>query len=181
VETEFPAIEANAVLVAVPSNTNSKPSAAGKRKAELLDGDDFENVDPLLFAKRSKGANPSTPSKDILKPSSFILTKAPALSTTSSSTPAAVTPLPDIRSLGSPSKASSTPRRILQGRTPAARLNTAIAKSSPVSAPAGRSPTRGKRSGILNRRRSGPYTRVDPPSFNLGSAAPFSLRPLVLP
>jgi hypothetical protein len=163
--------KANAVPVAVPS----KPASGGKRKAEQLDVDDFENVDPLLFAKRSKGANPGTP-KDMLKPSSFVLTKAPLLSAIpSSSTPAAVTPLPDIRSLGSPSKANSTPRRILQGRTPAARINAGIAKSSPASAPAGRSPTRGKRSGILNRRRSGPYTRVDPPSFNLDSAAPFSL------
>ncbi|KAL3959367.1 hypothetical protein ACCO45_007529, partial [Purpureocillium lilacinum] len=78
-----------------------------------------------------------------------------------------------------PLKHSSTPRRTLQPKSPAARLNTAITKSSPVSAPAGRSPTRGKRSGILSsRRRSGPYARVDPPSFSLGnpsSAAPFSL------
>lgn len=58
-------------------------------------------------------------------------------------------------------------------------MNTAIAKSSPLSAPAGRSPTRGKRSGILSNRRrtAGPYTRVDPPLFSLSSssAAPFSL------
>ncbi|KAI9149610.1 hypothetical protein HJFPF1_11665 [Paramyrothecium foliicola] len=155
------------------ASSNKQSPAGGKRKAELLDVDDSENVDPLLFAKRSKGANPSTPAKDIFKPSSFVLTKAPALAATS--TPTTATPLPDIRSLGSPSKASSTPRRILQARSPAARLNTAIAKSSPISAPAGRSPTRGKRSGILNRRRSGPYSRVDPPSFSLSSGAPFSL------
>lgn len=55
------------------------------------------------------------------------------------------------------------------------KLNTA-AKSSPVSAPAGRSPTRGKRSGLLtNRRRT--LGRVDPPSFDLSGPAqtPFSL------
>lgn len=48
-----------------------------------------------------------------------------------------------------------------------------------MSAPAGRSPTRGKRSGILSSRRrtSGLYARLDPPSFNLedAAAAPFSL------
>lgn len=46
-----------------------------------------------------------------------------------------------------------------------------------MSAPAGRSPTRGKRSGILSSRRrtSGLYARVEPPPFNLDAAAPFSL------
>ncbi|KAJ6440166.1 thymidylate kinase [Purpureocillium lavendulum] len=149
------------------------PPSAGKRKAELLDTDDAENVDPIVFAKRSKGASASSssPFKDtLLKPASpFILTRA-APSTAATTTPA---------SARLPLKHSSTPRRTLQPKSPAARLNTAIAKSSPASAPAGRSPTRGKRAGILSsRRRSGPYTRVDPPSFGLGkasSAAPFSL------
>ncbi|OAQ75924.1 thymidylate kinase [Purpureocillium lilacinum] len=149
------------------------PPSSGKRKAELLDvDDDSENVDPVLFAKRSKGTTTASPLKDaLLKPaSSFVLTRAAAPSTpaASASTSARL-----------PLKHSSTPRRTLQPKSPAARLNTAIAKSSPVSAPAGRSPTRGKRSGILSsRRRSGPYARVDPPSFSLGnpsSAAPFSL------
>lgn len=74
-------------------------------------------------------------------------------------------------------KAASRPRTYLNPKSPAAKLNTNIAKA-PVSAPAGRSPTRGsKRIGILsNRRRTGsPFTRVDPPSFSLGNAAPFSL------
>jgi hypothetical protein len=44
-----------------------------------------------------------------------------------------------------------------------------------MSAPAGRSPTQGtKRVGILNRRRTGLYARIDPPTFGL-SSAPFSL------
>lgn len=44
-----------------------------------------------------------------------------------------------------------------------------------MSAPAGRSPTRGnKRIGILNRRRTGTFTRIDPPTFSL-SSTPFSL------
>ncbi|KND86703.1 hypothetical protein TOPH_08640 [Tolypocladium ophioglossoides CBS 100239] len=149
-------------------NATSPAGASGKRKAELLDTDDFENVDPQLFAKRSKGANASsTPSKDLLKrPSSFLLTKPS-------------TPVTDLRqALASPVKQSaSAPRRLLQPKSPVARLNAAIAKSSPISAPAGRSPPRGKRSGILsNRRRTvGPYARVDPPSFSLDSSAPFSL------
>lgn len=44
-----------------------------------------------------------------------------------------------------------------------------------MSAPAGRSPTRGnKRIGILHRRRTGTFTRIDPPTFSL-SSTPFSL------
>ena len=134
----------------------------------MLDIDDSENVDPLLSAKRSKGAKTGTPSKDFIKPSGFTLTRAIA------------TPRTDILAPTSPTKptVSTTPRRTLQPKSPAARLNTNLSHSSPVSAPAGRSPTRGKRSGILSNRRrtAGPYSRVDPPAFNLGSGgAPFSL------
>ncbi|UNI19447.1 hypothetical protein JDV02_005629 [Purpureocillium takamizusanense] len=161
-------------LTSLKNRQNAVAPPSGKRKAELLDvDDDAENVDPVLFAKRSKGSNSSaSPLKDALlkpAPSAFILTRAAA----APSTPSAAARLP--------LKHSSTLRRTLQPKSPAARLNSALAsKSSPsVSAPAGRSPTRGKRSGILSsRRRSGPYTRVDPPSFGLGkasSAAPFSL------
>ena len=77
---------------------------------------------------------------------------------------------------------------MIQPKSPAAKLNTSITKSSNLSAPAGRSPTRGKRAGILSSRRrtGGNYTRVDPPAFNLGlgnlssssssaAPAPFSL------
>jgi hypothetical protein len=140
-------------------------SPIGKRKAsDIVDVDDFENVDPTFFSKRSKGAASLFPSSDISKPSSFVLTKA----------------APIDASHASPTKpvASPHPRAVLQPKSPAAKINTSIAKSSPLSAPAGRSPTRGKRSGILSNRRrtAGPYTRVDPPSFSLGgAAAPFSL------
>ena len=129
----------------------------------MIGTDDFENVDPNAFAKRSKSSNSAAPSKDIFKPSNFVLKAA-------APTPAA--PLPDIRSLASPTK-----RRTLQPRSPAAKLNTGITKSSPIHTPAGRSPTRAKRSGLLSSRRRtvGPYTRVDPPRFSLGSEAPFSL------
>lgn len=77
--------------------------------------------------------------------------------------------------------AAPRPRSVLNPKSPASRLNTGIVKSSPLSAPAGRSPTRGKRSGLLSSRRrtAGPYSRIDPPSFGLGgsssSPAPFSL------
>ncbi|KAM5344705.1 hypothetical protein ACJ41O_010567 [Fusarium nematophilum] len=126
-------------LTSLKNRQNAVAPTAGKRKAELIDTDDSENVDPSLFAKRSKGSSAS--SKDILKPSAF------------------------------------SARRTLQPRSPAARLNTNITKSSPIYAPAGRSPTRSKRSGIASSRRrtAGPYTRVDPPALGLGSAAPFSL------
>lgn len=123
--------------------------------------DNCENVDPLLFAKRSKGVSSSTPAKDGLKPSSFFLT--PKLST----------PVASARSFASPVKATSTPRRILNAKS---CLGKASAEPTPKSCPvpAGRSPTRGKRSGLLSGRRRA--TRLDPPSFHLGaSSAPFSL------
>lgn len=88
-------------------------------------------------------------------------------------------PKPLAASTSTPSlTATATPRRTIQPKSPAAKLNTNISKSSPLSAPAGRSPTRGKRPGILSNRRrtAGPFSRIDPPSFNLGgNAAPFSL------
>jgi hypothetical protein len=139
----------------------------GKRKAELIDTDDSENVDPT-FAKRSKGSKDKDILKDsILKPSAFILKP-----TVSASVPASVSASPIPNRLTSPTKT----RRTLQPKSPA-KLSSGISKSSPIYAPAGRSPTRSKRSGIASSRRRtvGPYTRVDPPSFSLGSAAPFSL------
>ncbi|KAF5026439.1 hypothetical protein F66182_1472 [Fusarium sp. NRRL 66182] len=155
-------------LTSLKNRQNALPTA-GKRKADLIDTDDHENVDPSAFSKRPKasikGARTSTKdvkaSKDVLKPSAFVLKP----------TPSAPSPIPD--RLTSPTKSS---RRTLQSRSPATRLKAGISKSSPL-APAGRSPTRSKRSGIASSRRrtAGPYARVDPPSFNLGSAAPFSL------
>jgi hypothetical protein len=144
---------------------------AGKRKAaDLVDLDDSENVDPLFFAKRAKAAKSSSSKDDLFKPTHYVLTasKTPVKPIVAASSP--VTP--------SLLSATTSPRRTLQPKSQAAKLNTSILKSSALSAPAGRSPTRGKRSGILsNRRRSGPYSRVDPPAFSLGggSAAPFSL------
>ncbi|KAK0728804.1 hypothetical protein B0T26DRAFT_638131 [Lasiosphaeria miniovina] len=141
-------------------------TAPVKRKAsEVLDADDFENVDPSNFSKRSKGAGAASAfSKDFFKPSSFVLTKA----TSAPSLPV----VKDVHS-SAPSKIAPTrPRSMLQPKSPAARLNTSITTSSSLTAPAGRSPTRGsKRIGILSRRRT---QRVDPPSFSLG-AVPFSL------
>ncbi|KAI5461751.1 hypothetical protein BGZ63DRAFT_242225 [Mariannaea sp. PMI_226] len=144
------------------------PPAGSKRKAEVIDTDDSENVDPTFLAKRSKGSSSSTPAKDFLKPSAFVLKTVSAL------TP---TPTPSARPFVSPTKPASASRRSLQPRSPATTLSGGITKSSPIYAPAGRSPTRGKRSGLLsNRRRTvGPYARIDPPSLGLGSEAPFSL------
>lgn len=145
-------------------------NAPVKRKAsEVLDVDDFENVDPTLFSKRPKGAS-LNPAKESFKPPSFVLTKAASSSNLSKS----------FLNTTKPATISTTsrPRSFLQAKSPTPRLNTSITKSAPLSAPAGRSPTRGaKRIGILsNRRRTGgPFSRVDPPSFGLASAAPFSL------
>lgn len=119
----------------------------------------------MLFSKRSKAADSSSGLADLVKPATMLITKSSSTgSIVSSHKPAT----PRVRSL-------------LQPKSPAARVNAGVVKPSPLSAPAGRSPTRGKRSGLLSSRRrtGGPYTRVDPPSFGLksssGSAAPFSL------
>ncbi|GKT52133.1 uncharacterized protein ColSpa_12314 [Colletotrichum spaethianum] len=154
-------------LTSIKNRQNAvSPASGGKRKAsDIVDTDDFENVDPSVFSKRSKGSDSFYSSKEALKPSSFVLTKA--------------APLAESPALASTRPALPRPRNLLQPKSPAAKINTVIAKSSPLSAPAGRSPTRGKRSGILSNRRrtAGPYTRVDPPLFNLSSSAsaPFSL------
>ncbi|ODA83576.1 hypothetical protein RJ55_02090 [Drechmeria coniospora] len=153
-------------LTSLKNRQNVLPSA-GKRKADLLDADDGENLDPLLFAKRAKGgASSATPPRDgVTKPLASVLAKP------------AVTPAADRGPLANPLRPSSTPRRTLQAKSPSARLGAGIAKSSPVPAPAGRSPGRGGRSGILSSRRRA-YSRVDPPAFRLATAAaaaPFSL------
>ncbi|EHK20097.1 uncharacterized protein TRIVIDRAFT_89933 [Trichoderma virens Gv29-8] len=138
-------------------NANVSP----KRKAEFLEIDNCENVDPLLFAKRSKGVSSGTPAKDSLKPTNFFLT------------PKISTPVASARSLAGQNKAASTPRRILNPKSNLGKTSVdTTPKSCPV-APAGRSPPQGKRSRLLSGRRRA--TRLDPPSFLGGSSAPFSL------
>src|SRR3569833_3988350 len=149
----------------------SPAAASVKRKAsDSVEGDDFENIDPVLFSKRSKGAD-SFFATDGLKPSGSKLTRA--LPTPSVGAGDA------LLSSANPAKTgSSRPRSYLLPKSPAAKLNTNLAKS-PLSAPAGRSPTRGsKRAGLLSsRRRTGsPFARVEPfASGGVGAAAPFSL------
>jgi hypothetical protein len=100
--------------------------------------------------------------KDVLKPSAFVL-KTPSL-------PALPAPSA-IPSRLSPTKSS---RRTLQPKSPAAKTS-GISKSSPIHAtPAGRSPTRTKRSSGLGPSRRRTLGRIDPPTL-LGAAAPFSL------
>ncbi|KAI1390781.1 uncharacterized protein F4822DRAFT_394401 [Hypoxylon trugodes] len=153
-------------LTSLKNRQNAIPNSPAKRKAaDTLDADDFENVDPVLFSKRSKGSDNLSPSKDsFIKPSSFILTK----SVSSSDVPLATQPKPVV----------PRPRSVLNPKSPTNRINTSITKSStPLSAPAGRSPTRSKRSGILSSRRrtNGAFSRVDPPSYGASSSTPFSL------
>lgn len=153
-------------------NQQASLSSPGKRKAaDFLNVDDFENVDPaLLFSKRSKADGPS---KDFFKPPSLSITK-------SSSSSAAFSSKDGISAsaFNSPAKgALPRPRSILNPKSPAKKLSSLSrgAAGGPMSAPAGRSPTRGnKRIGILNRRRTGTFTRIDPPTFSL-SSTPFSL------
>ncbi|KAI1415423.1 hypothetical protein F5Y13DRAFT_8822 [Hypoxylon sp. FL1857] len=140
-------------------NALSTTSPVKRKASDTLDTDDFENVDPQLYSKRSKGSDNF--SKDsFIKPSRYVLTKS------ASSNNIALT---------SPTK-TPTHRSLLSAKGPVAKINTGVAKSSPLSAPAGRSPTRGKKTGILSsRRRTGAFTRVDPPAFGLASRSSFSL------
>jgi hypothetical protein len=125
-----------------------------KRKAAVFE-DDAENVDPVILSpKRSKCPDSSSSKDSALKPVNFFLTRAPPLSSNSSS----LTP-------------TASPRRPTSAaRYPAPRINTEISKPSPLSAPAGRSPTR-KRIGILNRR----LARIDPPKFGASNGLGFSI------
>ena len=120
----------------------------------------------MLFSKRPKGPDLWNDfHKSFTKPAAFALAKAAAPS------PA----VQDILSAPpSSSFASARPRTILQPKSQAARLNTKTVAPSPLTAPAGRSPTRAsKRVGILSRRR---IHRPEPSSFGLGGASvPFSL------
>jgi hypothetical protein len=132
-----------------------------KRKAASFesDNDDSENVDPILFLspKRSKAQDGS--SKDpsaYVKPVNFYLTRAP--------------PSPNDFSAIKNTPLSPQRRPILQARSPAPKINTTSKSTTPLSAPAGRSPTR-KRIGILNRRKTGsPFTRIEPPKFSTPSS-----------
>jgi hypothetical protein len=128
------------------------------------DVDNSENIAPVLFSKRSKGVDLwNDLGKSFTKPPAFTLTKAvssPAVKDVLSSPPSRLSSVP-------------RPRSILQPKSPAARLKVKSAAPSPLTAPAGRSPTRAsKRMGILSRRRT---QRPDPPSFSLGASVPFSL------
>ncbi|KAI1745916.1 hypothetical protein F4680DRAFT_442188 [Xylaria scruposa] len=156
-------------------NQNAIPNVSpGKRKASDVTGsDNTENVDPVLFSKRAKGADGFFPSKDsFLKSPAFFLTKSAStndlpVSSTNSAQPSAAPPLS---------------RTFLSPASPAAKLNmTSIARPSPLSAPGGRSLTRQRSGGLRSSRRrtGGPFTRADPPAFALpnasSSVAPFSL------
>lgn len=123
--------------------------------------DNSENVDPILFSKRAKGADGS-PSKDsFIKPPTFFLKSDSVHGFSAPITSQAVKP---------------RLRSMLNPRSPAAKLATKNTRPTPLSAPAGRSPPR-KRSGLLSSKKR-PGARLEPPVFGLpagSSAVPFSL------
>ncbi|KAI9047289.1 hypothetical protein LZ554_008738 [Drepanopeziza brunnea f. sp. 'monogermtubi'] len=148
----------------VPAISSLTPSS--KRKAASFEADnsneDGENIDPAAFLspKRCKGADEEDGG---CKPVNYFLTTSP------SSPAAAAAKLPPPR------------RAILYARSPAnprLEIGGAGVKRTPLSAPAGRSPTR-KRAGILHRRKTGggssPFTRVDPPKFSSSALSSSSL------
>ncbi|KAK6609331.1 hypothetical protein H4I96_03262 [Botrytis cinerea] len=135
-----------------PSPHNTSP----KRKATSFESDDdSENVDSIFFESPKRSKAVGEPKDTYSKPPTFFLTKAP--------------PSPTEATLTSPLKPtkSTTQRKILQSRTQTPKVTATAPKSTPLTAPAGRSPTR-KRVGILNnhRRASSAITRVDPPKFS---------------
>ncbi|KAI1158357.1 hypothetical protein F5B18DRAFT_641320 [Nemania serpens] len=79
----------------------------------------------------------------------------------------------------SESPSTTRPRSSMTPKPAVNQLKTGIARVSPLSAPAGRSPTRSKRSGLSSRRRTGAsVSRIDPPVLGYTAsspAAPFSL------
>ncbi|KAI8956767.1 hypothetical protein F5Y11DRAFT_133807 [Daldinia sp. FL1419] len=145
-------------------NALSNASSPKRKASESLDTDDFENVDPVLYSKRSKGSdNVFAPKDSFVKPS-FVLTKSASAN--------------NVSILSPPKAAAPRARSLLNPKSPVSKLNISSARSTPLSAPAGRSPTRGKRTGILSsRQRTKAFSRVNPPSFGSSSAssAPFSL------
>ncbi|KAH6611716.1 hypothetical protein B0J18DRAFT_447577 [Chaetomium sp. MPI-SDFR-AT-0129] len=156
-------------LASVKNRQNALASSPIKRKAsEVDDVDNSENIAPMLFSKRSKGTDLWTDlAKSFTKPSTFSLAKATPVSPVAK----------DFYSNTPSSRLTAAPvaRNILQPKSPAARLK-AMAPAptpSPLTAPAGRSPTRAsKRMGILSRRRT---QRNEPPLFPAGTGVPFSL------
>ncbi|KAI1305627.1 hypothetical protein F5Y03DRAFT_147081 [Xylaria venustula] len=142
-------------------NAISSPSPVKRKASDVAESDDSENVDPVLFSKRAKGSDSFFPSKgSFIKPATFFLTKSASTN--------------DLPVSSAPKAATPRSRNLLNPKSPAAKLNISTARSS-LSAPAGRSPTRGKRSGILSSRKHGSIGRIDPPVFGGSSAAPFSL------
>jgi hypothetical protein len=156
-------------LASVKNRQNAIAASPIKRKAsEVDDVDNSENVAPVLFSKRSKGDDFwGDLGKSFTKPPAFTLARA--------------APSPAVKDIFSspPSRLSSAPasRNILKPKSPTAQLKAKTAAAapapSPLTAPAGRSPTRpSKRVGILSRRRN---QRPDPPAFSLKAGVPFSL------
>ncbi|KAI0966654.1 hypothetical protein F4678DRAFT_269495 [Xylaria arbuscula] len=146
-------------------NAISSPSPVKRKASDVAESDDSENVDPVLFSKRAKGTDSFFPSKgSFIKPATFFLTKSASTN--------------DLPISSAPKAVAPRSRNLLNPKSPAAKLNISTARS-PLSAPAGRSPTRGKRSGILSSRKHGSIGRIDPPVFgglSAGSSpAPFSL------
>ena len=140
-------------------------TSPSKRKVEQVDVADAENVDPLLFSKRAKSGKSSSPKDGVVKPSNFILT----------SKPAPVKPL----SISASAPSLTPARRFATPKSPAAKLSSGVKSTVSLTTPAGRSPTRAKRAGLLGNSRRRTLGRVDPPSFGpkhgAGHAAPFSL------
>ncbi|OAA57170.1 hypothetical protein ISF_07091 [Cordyceps fumosorosea ARSEF 2679] len=128
---------ARLLSLASSKNCQNVSSSVGKRKADLLEKSDWENVTPVVFVKRAKGASSSG---SIAKPSGF------AFDAHFSSAA-----LPDVLSTSRPAKVSN-PRQTLQPKSQLARLRGSTAAPKPAlvaNPPAGRSPA-GKRGGLLS-------------------------------
>ncbi|KAJ2896066.1 thymidylate kinase [Zalerion maritima] len=176
-------------LTSIKNRQNAlTPNSSTKRKAALIeDADDFENLDPAQFSKRSKGLGSFFPNKEVYRSAIVLTNKASSGPSAATTTPLAATPTPapTISATAASNLSHSTragagsivsPRRSLLNPKSPAKFGGAITKSSPLVPPGRSSPHRSKRSGLLNtRRRSGPYARIDPPRAASVPAPPFSL------
>jgi hypothetical protein len=140
-----------------PSPAIPTLNASTKRRytPEVFNDNDSENVDPNIQSPSKKSKNIEGLPVKAAKPFNFVLKQSGSSSL-------------------STARSVITPKRLESARKNVAPLATS---SAPTLAPAGRSP-KSKRVGILSRRRvsASPFTRIDPPTFGLGSnAIPLSI------
>lgn len=112
-------------LTSTKNRQNAVHSAISKRKAPVYESHDSENVDPNMFAKRSKGSDSASPSGLFKKPAFTLTTAAGNVSTTFDASKLKPSS-PSVSAL------SASPRNVLKPRAPSAKVGSFKASKSPV-------------------------------------------------